>query len=161
MKTQLCTLASGLALVFAGTAAFAGSTGSTYQNGFNNDAAITQAYNSNANAKIVQEYALNVAKVNQSDNFGGPANVDIYQNGYNNYANASQTWTSNSSSKIVQEGSLNVANTTQKNGANQFSDVYQNGVLNTANVMQTGSNLSATAVQIGYKNVSTITQTGW
>lgn len=161
MKTQLCALASGLALAFTGAAAFAGSTASTYQNGYNNDAAITQAYNGNATAKIVQEDALNVAKADQSNNWFGTAKIDIYQNGYRNFADAQQSYTMNSDSKIVQVGDLNVAKTKQTWGANQMSDIYQQGCNNTANVTQTGSNLSATAVQIGYQNVSTITQTGW
>lgn len=82
MKHSLCALASGLALAFAGTAAFAGSTGNTYQNGFNNDAEITQAYNGNTTATITQIEMSNVAKANQSNNFFGSAQIDIYQKGY-------------------------------------------------------------------------------
>lgn len=167
MKTKLCALASGLALAFAGTAAFAGSSANNYQTGDLNDSQITQAYNADATTDVVQIGALNSATADQKDNDGGwfkhdgSVKIDIYQTGTLNTAKATQTYTGDADSKIVQIGVLNNATTSQKNGWNQKSDVYQDGALNTVKVTQVGNNLNASSVQIGNLNTSTITQTGW
>src|SRR3546814_15467004 len=114
MKITLCALASGLALAFSGAAAFA-DTGTTVQNGFNNDASIVQAYNSSASAILTQNGALNVANSHQRRT--SHSSIDSTQNGYNNTVNATQAKTFKVSSHVEQNGALNVAGTPQTKAA--------------------------------------------
>jgi hypothetical protein len=160
MKTTLCAVASGLALAFAGTAAFATSTGTTVQGGYNNDAGISQAFNSDATATIGQLGVKNVANARQNNTYWSN-DISVKQLGYNNTANANQTSTGDADSSIKQFGVKNVANTNQSYGTHQDASVLQVGYNNTANVTQIGSSLNATAMQFGAKNVSTISQRGW
>src|SRR3546814_14540289 len=106
MKITLCALASGLALAFSGAAAFA-DTGTTVQNGFNNDASIVQAYNSSASAILTQNGALNVAHSHQRRT--SHSSIDPTQNGYNNTVNATQANTFKIRSQVEQISPFNKA----------------------------------------------------
>src|SRR3546814_6842115 len=88
MKITLCALASGLALAFSGAAAFA-DTGTTVQNGFNNDASIVQAYNSSASAILTQNGALTVANSHQRRT--SHSSIDSTQNRSEEHTSALQS----------------------------------------------------------------------